>query len=316
MSHINRIYVDSRDRVHSTDTSSDFTVRFGNSEGVTGATGLSLTEAVVPLTFDIIEEGVNDTLYCGVRTFGNGVNGGATSLGTLAQENPFTVVIPPGSYTTDELLLVLKTKTDAAHIAEYPGSDALESVWTYSTIVSKFTASSAALQFNFKEDAGDWFYDVFTVWDLALLAQERPTVTWRKTMNYMLGMEELSFPTVAVPNQPINSYPWTSSEVHHIYGWDYIFLILSDGLVRDSVTTAQNSVGSTVLAKIPVSSFTGEIQFFYKDSPIIAEVNQNNIDELHVRIMNPHFETIDFNGGEISFTLSVHRDQRESWSSV
>jgi hypothetical protein len=316
MSHINRIYVDSRDRVNVTDTSSDFTVRFGNAEGVTGCTGLSLTEAVVPLTYNIIEAGVNDTLYCGIQTWGNGSNGGSTSLANLAQQNPFTVVIPEGSYTTDELLLVLKTKTDAAHLVEAPGSDALESVWTYSTLVSKFTASSASLQYNFEEDAGDWFYDVFLVWDKALLAQEQPNVIWRKTMNYMLGMEELSFPTVAVPDQPINSYPWTSSEVHHIYGWDFIYLTLANGLVRDAVTTSPNNIGGSILAKIPVSSFTGEIQFFNRDSPIIADVNVNNLDELHVRIMNPHFETINFQGGEISFTLSVHREPREPWSTV
>jgi hypothetical protein len=316
MSHINRIYVDSRDRVHATDTASDFTVRMGNSEGVTGATGLSLTEAIIPLTYNVIEEGVNDTLYCGIQTWGNGSDGGATSLGTLAQQNPFTVTIPPGSYTTDELLLVLKTETDAVHFAAHPTLDLLNTIWTYSTVVSKFTASSGALQYNFKEDAGDWFYDVFLVWDKALLAQEQPGVLWRKTMNYMLGLTELNFPAAAVPDQPINSYPWTSSEVHRIYGWDYIYLMLSNGLVRDAVTTAPNGVGSTVLAKIPVSSFTGEIQFFNRDSPIVAEVNQNNIDELHVRVMNPHFETINFNGGEISFTLSVHRDQRAPWSTV
>jgi hypothetical protein len=307
MSSINRVYVDSRDRTNVSGGASDFHVRMGTGEELIGATGVSLTECILPLTYDIIQQGKNDTLYCGIQTWGNGVNGGSTSLATLAQQNPFTVVIPPGSYTTDELLVVLKAKTDAAHLAEAPGSDALESVWTYSTILSKFSVSSAGLQYNFKEDAGDWFYDVFLVWDKALLAQEQPTVVWRDTMNYMLGMEELSFPSVAVPDQPINSYVWTSSEVHHIYGWDYIWLMLV-GLVRDAATTSPNNNGNSILAKIPVSSFTGEIQFFSRDSPIIARINQRVIEGFHVRIQNPHYEDIDFNGGEVSFTLSVHRD--------
>jgi hypothetical protein len=300
MSGYNRIYVDSRDKTMSTETASNFHVRLGNGDELIGATGISLVEATVPLTYNIIKAGVNNLLYFEVQTW--------NSTPAVANENAVVATIPEGSYNTDELLVILKTQMDAAWSAAYPAAAPLESAWSYSTHISKFTVSSANLQYNFKDNA-EGFWDAFIVWDEAMMTTHHPTVAWRNTMNYMLGFQSLTYPVYSVPlrDSPIKSFPLSSSEIHHVYGMDYLFIMLS-GLVRDSICTAANNIGNSILAKIPVSSFTGEIQFFNRDSPIVSWINQRVIEELHIRVMDPWFQEINFEGGNISFTLAVHRD--------
>jgi hypothetical protein len=166
MSGYNRIYVDSRDKTMATETASNFHVRLGNGDELIGATGISLVEATVPLTYNIVKAGVNNLLYFGVQTWNSTA---------VVNENAVVATIPEGSYNTDDLLIILKTQTDSAWLAAYPAAAPLESTWTYSTHISKFTVSSANLQYNFK-DTAEGLWDAFIVWDEAVMATYHPTV--------------------------------------------------------------------------------------------------------------------------------------------
>jgi hypothetical protein len=303
MTSVNRVYIDTRDRVSG--TSSDFCVRLGNNQALNNARGISLVEAIVPLTYHTVQSGRNNILYGGVRTYGDGLVDSAGSRGTIAQENPWQAVIPEGNYTTDQLLVQLKSSVDAAVASAYPSLTALGSVWSYSELVSRFTTSSTSFYYNFR-DSNEHFWDLYMIWDENMLLANLPSIDFRDTMNSLLGMQSLTYPATAIADSPINSYPWSSNVVHGLTGYDYLYIMLD--IVHDGASSSTNSNASSILAKIPLNSYASEIHYFSQGSPpIIAELKNNSIEVVRVRLVDHRFRVIDLNGGESSFTLAVHR---------
>ena len=289
------LFVSSDDRISG--TSSDFTVAIsGGRESLENVTHFEIKSLTLPQSNPNIKASVNKMIV--------GFQSWNISTDTLLATNTTEISIPtPGNYSVAEFLPLIKTAIEGSLATIYPAETEPFTVnVTYSENTSKFSIQVTSVYgraHNYGSNIVEWFIVNDNDLDTSLY-----TSGYKKSLNYVMGFEDLTHPsTTIVPFEDATNL-YESSTLHGFQGDTEIYLCCD--AIKASKTTSLKG-GHQVLQTIGVNQNYGEIaSLIAGNSATLIPVRSSTINSMRFYILNQDFDFVDLGGGTVNLQIGVY----------
>jgi hypothetical protein len=306
---VRKIYVDSKDRIHSSSNTNDFTVKLGNNLTLQNVESIMMADASIPISFGNITT-ENNTFYWSERTYAVAEAGVSDDYSNAGANNHSTFTITPGNYTVDTLITAVTAAFNTSITETVAGSGTVNI--TFDTTTNKFSIQFLGLYYNGEHDIP--YYSIGDIFDTVYFDRYFPTIDISKTLNGVMGFVdtlESQRPGVtggvieaAYRDAASGTVVYTSTRLHTVYGLEYMYITCN--LCTGSITSSANNSLGSILQKIPINSYFSELQFSTSgvhQEPV--KTVSSTFSEMSFRIVDADNNLIDLFNGNVSFSILI-----------